>query len=81
MSILGVLGTFLLPSLQKHLSPHPALHERVLRTYLAALLVGDFVHVAITLHYTPAEVRWAPQRWTLLMWGNVAGTLMPNFAR
>lgn len=34
------------------------------------------------MYYTPAEVRWHPfSRWTILLWGNIAGTLMPNFAR
>lgn len=41
MLIIGVLSTFVLPVMEKHLSAHPKIHERLLQTYLGCLLFGD----------------------------------------
>lgn len=48
MLIIGTISFFLLPALDKHLrgkrdgtQPQPALHEKILKTYLSCLLVGD----------------------------------------
>ncbi|ORY50684.1 hypothetical protein BCR35DRAFT_336038 [Leucosporidium creatinivorum] len=80
--IIGVMSSVLLPTFQKTLKGQPQLHETLLRSYLGCLLIGDFAHTFVTLYYTPADVRWHPfSRWTLLLWGNIAGTIFPNFAR
>ncbi|KAL8279242.1 hypothetical protein RQP46_008279 [Phenoliferia psychrophenolica] len=82
MLILGVLSTIMIPKMSKTLKDHPVLHERLLRGYLGALFVGDFVHILVTLYYTPASVRYAPfSKWTILLWGNIIGTAGPQLAR
>lgn len=43
---------------------------------------SQLAHTFITLYCTPSEVRWHIfSRWAVLFWGNIAGTLMPTFAR
>lgn len=48
---------------------------------LRVVLLPQFAHIAVTLFYAPAHIRFHPTRWTILLWGNIAGTLFPNVAR
>jgi hypothetical protein len=41
----------------------------------------QFMHIALTLYNAPASLRWTPSAWTILFWGNVAGTAAPMLVR
>jgi hypothetical protein len=41
MCIIGVLSALVLPKLAKVLKGNPEMHERILKSYLGALAVGD----------------------------------------
>ncbi|KAH9951637.1 hypothetical protein B0H21DRAFT_716847 [Amylocystis lapponica] len=65
--LLGLINIFVLFSCRKYLSAHPALQEKVVGALLFPLLVGDFLHIAITL-WALGDSRWHITQWGGILW-------------
>ncbi|KZT12501.1 uncharacterized protein LAESUDRAFT_689068 [Laetiporus sulphureus 93-53] len=63
--LLGLLNFFVLSACRKYLASQPALQEKIVGALLKPLLLGDFLHIGITL--------WAlgDSRWDIASWGGV----------
>ncbi|GBE79689.1 hypothetical protein BKA93DRAFT_722917 [Sparassis latifolia] len=63
--LLGFINIIVLSACRKYLSPYPALQEKIVRALLTPLLLGDFLHIGITL--------WAlgDNRWDIAGWGGI----------
>ena len=55
--LLGVLNFFVLSAARKHLHSHVALQEKIVGALLTPLVVGDFLHLYVTL-WALGEHKW-----------------------
>ncbi|KAL1412084.1 hypothetical protein Q8F55_003081 [Vanrija albida] len=69
--ILAMISFSLFPLFKWTLGTQPALQEKLVRGLLVPLLIGDYVHIILTLVPLPSEIRWSPLEWTGLIHGNV----------
>ncbi|KAH9966065.1 hypothetical protein BC827DRAFT_1181828 [Russula dissimulans] len=80
--LLGVLNFFLLRTARRYLSTQPALQEKVVGALLTPLVVGDVLHIVLTL-WALGDVRWHFSEWTLMVWLTVVigiSLLIPRVA-
>nr|GAT59479.1 predicted protein [Mycena chlorophos] len=62
-ALLGLLNVFLLSSARTHLSLQPALQEKIVSALLTPLLLGDVLHIYITL-WALGDSRFDFANWT-----------------
>ena len=55
---------------RSHLAHAPAIQEKIVRALLTPLVVGDSVHILITL-WALGDNRWDLSTWTPLLWTTV----------
>lgn len=62
---------------RKHLWSQPAIQEKVVGALLTPLLLGDFLHIVLTL-WALGEGRWNISQWEGILWITIASgfTLM-----
>ncbi|KAJ7180158.1 hypothetical protein C8R43DRAFT_390546 [Mycena crocata] len=65
-ALLGVLNVFLLSAARTHLSSQPPLQEKIVSALLTPLLIGDFLHLYITL-WALGDQRWDFQSWSPML--------------
>jgi hypothetical protein len=65
--LLGVINAFVLTAARKHLASQPAIQEKIVSSLLTPLLVGDILHLGITL-WALGDMRWQVWRWSALLW-------------
>lgn len=66
-ALVGIINLFVLRAARKHLASQPALQETLVHALLTPLLVGDVVHVVLTLWaLDPSEI-WAVTSWSPLL--------------
>jgi len=65
--LIGVINWFVLTAARKHLSSRPAMQEKIVGALLTPLVVGDVLHLAVTL-WALGDSRWDIQRWSALLW-------------
>jgi len=70
-ALLGLLNVWLLSSARVHLSPQPALQEKIVSAVLTPLLIGDVMHVYITL-WALGDQRWNVQNWSPMLIATLA---------
>ncbi|KAJ7283587.1 hypothetical protein C8J57DRAFT_739295 [Mycena rebaudengoi] len=65
-ALLGLLNFSLLSTARDHLSSNPALQEKFVAALLTPLLIGDFLHIYITL-WGLGEHRWDLRNWSPML--------------
>ncbi|KAF7332107.1 hypothetical protein MKEN_00091400 [Mycena kentingensis (nom. inval.)] len=65
-ALLGLLNIWLLSSARSHLSLQPALQEKIVSALLTPLLIGDFMHIYITL-WALGEYRFQFSSWSPML--------------
>jgi len=68
--LLGVLNFFILTAARKHLHSQPALQEKIVGALLTPLVVGDFLHLYVTL-WALGEHKWEVRRYTPMLWSTL----------
>jgi len=66
-ALVGFINLFVLRATRKHLASQLALQETIVRALLTPLLVGDVVHVVLTLWALDPSERWAVMSWSPLL--------------
>lgn len=67
VGLLGSLNAFVLWAARKYLWSQPAIQEKVVGALLTPLLLGDFLHIFLTL-WAVGDDRWDVQRWQGTLW-------------
>ena len=67
VGLLGSLNAFVLWAARKYLWSQPAIQEKVVGALLTPLLLGDFLHIFLTL-WAIGDDRWDVQRWQGTLW-------------
>ncbi|KAH9844256.1 uncharacterized protein C8Q71DRAFT_696888 [Rhodofomes roseus] len=65
--LLGLLNFFVLSACRKYLYSQPALQEKIVGALLKPLLLGDFLHIGITL-WALGDSRWDVASWGGILW-------------
>ncbi|KAI0081727.1 hypothetical protein K474DRAFT_1635003 [Panus rudis PR-1116 ss-1] len=60
--LLGLVNFFILWAARRYLFGQPALQEKIVSALLTPLLIGDIVHLAITL-WALGDERWSVEKW------------------
>jgi len=66
-ALLGVINLFVLGAVRKHLEGQPALQEKIVRSLLTPLVLGDFAHLFVTI-WGLGEEKWNFSRYTPMLW-------------
>jgi hypothetical protein len=70
---MGVVNFFVLTAIRKHLSMHLAVQEKIVRALMTPLLMGDCMHLYVTLWALGDEkwdiLQWSPMLWTTIVLG------------
>lgn len=67
IGLLGLINFFVLRAARQHLWFQPAIQEKMVRALLIPLLLGDFLHISLTL-WALGEERWDVSKWDGLLW-------------
>ena len=67
---MGLLNIFIVTAARKHLASQPALQEKILRALFIPLLIGDILHLSVTL-WALGDDRWVISQWTPMLWTTV----------
>lgn len=65
--LLGLINFFLLRAATRHLSGQPALQEKIVAALLTPLVIGDVLHIALTL-WALGDARWSASEWSVVIW-------------
>jgi len=65
--LLGILNVFILGAARKHLDLYPALQEKIVGALFTPLLVGDVMHLYVTL-WALGEEKWDVRRYPPMLW-------------
>ena len=68
--LLGLVNVFLLRAVRQYLSGQPILQEKIVSALLTPLLIGDVLHIVLTL-WALGDVRWNVSEWTVVIWATV----------
>jgi hypothetical protein len=66
---MGLINFFVLTALRQ-LDSQPALQEKIVRSLLLPLLIGDFLHIYVTL-WPLGDTRWQLTKWGPMLWATV----------
>jgi hypothetical protein len=66
-ALLGLINIFVLTALRKHLHDKPAVQEKIVQALLTPLLIGDFLHLAVTL-WGLGDHKFDFVNWTSMLW-------------
>jgi hypothetical protein len=67
---MGVVNFFLLTAIRKHLSMHLAIQEKIVRALMIPLLIGDCMHLHVTL-WALGDERWVVAQWSPMLWTTI----------
>ncbi|EKM59205.1 uncharacterized protein PHACADRAFT_249493 [Phanerochaete carnosa HHB-10118-sp] len=67
VGLLGLLNFFVLWAARKYLWSQPAIQEKIVGALLTPLLLGDFLHIFLTL-WAIGDDRWEVQKWQGTLW-------------
>lgn len=73
-ALMGLLNVFILTAARKHLAAQPALQEKIVRALFIPLVVGDFMHIYLTL-WALGDNRWDITSWSPMLWTTVLAGL------
>jgi len=66
-ALLGVVNFFVLSATRTHLARFPALQEKIVGSLMTALMMGDILHLYITL-WALGDEAWDVSRWSPMLW-------------
>jgi len=66
-ALIGVVNVFVLNAARSHLQGNPAVQERIVLSLLTPLLIGDFLHLYVTL-WALGDQRWEVWNWSPMLW-------------
>jgi len=69
-ALLGLVNVFVLSAARRHLNINLALQEIVVFSLLAPLVIGDVVHLYVTL-WALGDQRWDVWNWTPMFWATI----------
>ena len=72
--LLGAINIFVLWAARKHLWSQPAIQEKIVGALLTPLLLGDILHITLTL-WALGEERWDVTRWEGTLWVTIVAGL------
>ncbi len=67
VGLLGSINFCVLWAARKYLWSQPAIQEKVVRALLTPLLLGDFLHIALTV-WALGEDKWDVNKWEGTLW-------------
>jgi hypothetical protein len=65
--LLGLINFFVLRAATRYLSGQPALQEKIVAALLTPLVIGDVLHIALTL-WALGDARWNVSEWSVVIW-------------
>lgn len=68
-ALMGLINVFVL-SAARQLRSQPALQEKVVTSLLMPLLIGDVLHISVTL-WALGDVRWHVTEWSAVLWATI----------
>jgi len=68
--LLGLLNFYVLRAARRYLSNQPALQEKIVGALLLPLLIGDVLHLVLTL-WALGDERWNFSQWGGMIWATV----------
>ena len=68
--LIGLINVFVLRAARRYLSNQPALQEKIVGALLMPLLIGDVLHLVVTL-WALGDVRWNFSEWSGMLWATV----------
>ncbi|KAF5388152.1 hypothetical protein D9615_000466 [Tricholomella constricta] len=69
-ALVGVVNLFVLTAARSHLHGNPAVQERIVFALLAPLVIGDFLHLYVTL-WALGDQRWEFWNWSPMLWATM----------
>lgn len=60
----------MLTAARRHLSAYPALQEKIVLSLLTPLLLGDVLHLYVTL-WALGDEKWDVYNWSFMLWTTV----------
>ncbi|KAA1466324.1 hypothetical protein DENSPDRAFT_767827 [Dentipellis sp. KUC8613] len=69
-ALIGVINVFLLSAARRHLSTQPAIQEKIVGALLMPLLIGDILHLVLTL-WALGDKRWQFWKWSGMLWTTI----------
>ena len=67
---MGLINFSLLRTARRYLSNQPAIQEKIIGALLMPLLIGDVLHLVVTL-WALGDVRWNFSQWSGMLWATV----------
>ncbi|KAJ8086702.1 hypothetical protein PM082_005525 [Marasmius tenuissimus] len=68
--LVGVINFFLLSATRRHLHAHPGLQEKLVSALLTPLLIGDVLHIYVTI-WALGDDKWNFATWSPMLWTTV----------
>ncbi|KAL0576909.1 hypothetical protein V5O48_005055 [Marasmius crinis-equi] len=68
--LVGVINFFILSATRRHLHAHPALQEKIVSSLLVPLLIGDVLHLYVTI-WALGDEKWNFATWSPMLWTTV----------
>jgi len=69
-ALLGLVNFFVLSATRRHLHSQVALQEKIVSALLTPLLIGDILHLYVTL-WALGDHRWAIHKWNAMLWTTI----------
>lgn len=69
-ALLGLMNIFMLSTARKYLYSQPVLQEKIVGALLTPLMIGDVVHLYVTLWALGPE-RWNVKQWSPVLWSTL----------
>jgi len=69
-ALVGLVNVFLLTAARRHLHTQVALQEKIVRAFLTPLLIGDMVHLYVTL-WALGDQKWDFYNWSPMLWTTI----------
>ncbi|KAI6162998.1 hypothetical protein EDD17DRAFT_1570638 [Pisolithus thermaeus] len=67
---MGLINFFMLTAARRHLASQVIVQEKIVRALLIPLLIGDVVHLYVTL-WALGDERWDVARWSPMLWTTI----------
>jgi hypothetical protein len=68
--LIGVINVFVLSAIRKHLDSYPALQEKIIQSLLTPLLIGDVLHLYVTI-WSLGDDKWNLRTWSPMLWTTI----------
>ncbi|KAJ3937254.1 MAG: hypothetical protein NXY57DRAFT_692401 [Lentinula lateritia] len=68
--LVGVINHFVLSAARNHLASVPAIQEKVVLSLLTPLLIGDILHLYVTI-WALGDEKWNCRTWSPMLWTTI----------